>query len=395
MRVLHTADVHAGIVTHSRTDPDSGLPSALEASLRCFEAVVDIALERSVDAVIVAGDLYHGPNPVAAAILGIDRQLSRLNGEGIDTVLIDGNHDRAPRTGEESVLAVHRDERVYYFAGSSVWRLPSGISVGTLPSFSRQMFGNVSREEAEAKTVDYLERRLGTWAEATEYDRPDIVTGHWPVAGSVLGGETDIAIIDEPMLSPADLEGPWLYAAMGHIHRAQPILSGGRNVGDYSGSVDRFNFGEENYTPSATIIDLDRDPTTDREAVEWVALPARVFRTIDLATPVVGELLTADLVAANEGGIIRIRGRFPEGELHRNAVAMAREMSHVLYDSGASIVYVEVEAERSDRVRVADITEAPTELEALERWISAKGIEPEVAEGLRTFARDLVAETNR
>jgi hypothetical protein len=108
-----------------------------------------------------------------------------------------------------------------------------------------------------------------------------------------------------------------------------------------------------------------------------------------------GELSSADLLAANDGGIVRIRGKFAEGEPYRAAVSMAREMSHVLYDSGASIVRVELEQVKSDRVRVADITEAPTELEALELWLQANEIEPEVAAGLREFAATLVEEAGR
>jgi exonuclease SbcD len=386
MRIAHVADVHAGAVTHSRTDPTSGLPSALEATLRSFEAVVDIALERSVDAVIVAGDLYHSPNPIAPAIVGIEAQVRRLREELIPTLLYPGNHDRAPRPDQASIVSVHHGGSIVADLGDLGLAALGDLVVGVLPSFSRQVFGNVSREEAELRTLERLEGFL----DRTGGRRPDIVTGHWPVSGSALGGEVDISIIAEPMLSPADLEGPWRYAAMGHIHRAQPIVAGETVVGAYSGGIDRFNFGEEDYRPVALVVDLEEGGAT-----EEIELPARVFRTIELAAPMVGELSTQDLVAANEGGIVRIRGRFEAGEPHRTAVKMAGEMSRVLYDSGASIVYVELEQVRPDRVRAADITEAPTELEALERWVVANDIEPEIAEPLREFARGLVEEAAR
>jgi exonuclease SbcD len=385
VKLLHLADVHVGALTHSRIEADSGLPSALVSSLRCLEAAVDVALEAAVDLVIVAGDLYHAPNPSAAALVGVQEQLDRLRVELIPTIVYPGNHDRAAHPGQRSVLSVHAGGSVEVVEADRVLGLGDEIAVGVLPSFSRQRYGNIPRADAEARTVEDLERTLGSW-DAGDPVVPDVISGHWPVSGSMLGGETDIALIPEPMLSPADLDGPWMYAAFGHIHRAQAITSGERVVGGYSGSTDRGSFGEETYEPSVDLVTLDE---SDGVAVERVTMPARIFRTIELENPIVGDLSTPDLLAANEGGIFRIRGRFAEGEPHRTAVAMAREMARVLQDSGASIVRVEVEAERPARARIADITQAPTELDALERWIESNEIEDDVAAGLREFAAQI------
>jgi len=400
-KVLHLADVHAGVLTHSRIDPTTGLPTALLSSLRCLEAAVDVALEEKVDAVIVAGDLYHSPNPPAAAIVGVERELARLRSAHVPTLVYPGNHDRAPHLGQRSIVGVHHGGSIVAnldgAAGGIVYL--GDLVVGVLPSTSRNALmagtgsakGPMSREQADLEIVDRLERILGSWAEESK-PPPDIVTGHWPVAGSVLGGEVDIAIIEEPMLSPAYLEGPWRYAAMGHIHRAQTIESSGKIVGGYAGGIDRFNFGEEDYDPRVFVVDLVglRDIVPN---VQPFSMPARVFRTVDLNETDESDaidLAEGDVRAANAGGIIRIRGRYPEGDLHRKALGWAQEMAGALTDSGASIVRIEVEAIRAERVRVADISEAPTELEALELWLEANEIEEDLAGALREFARLMV-----
>ncbi|HLG68253.1 MAG TPA: DNA repair exonuclease [Acidimicrobiales bacterium] len=75
LRLLHTSDVH--LTGH-------------EGTARAFSAVVDLALERGVDAVLIAGDLFdHARVPAEA----VETTLSELRRLRQPVVVIPGNHD--------------------------------------------------------------------------------------------------------------------------------------------------------------------------------------------------------------------------------------------------------------------------------------------------------------
>src|SRR5918997_218071 len=91
MRLLHTSDWHIGRSLHG-TD----LLAEQEAVLSGLAAVVKA---ESVDAVVVAGDVYDRAVPSADATGVLDRVVGRLLKAGAAVVLTPGNHDSARRLG--------------------------------------------------------------------------------------------------------------------------------------------------------------------------------------------------------------------------------------------------------------------------------------------------------
>ncbi len=92
--ILHTADVHLD-------SPAAGLPpyeGAPEADFRlvtrrAFTNLVDLAIEESVDLVLIAGDLYDRELRDANTGLFLSGELSRLRRAGVEVVIAHGNHD--------------------------------------------------------------------------------------------------------------------------------------------------------------------------------------------------------------------------------------------------------------------------------------------------------------
>ena len=58
MRILHFADLHIGVENYGRTDPQTGLSTRLLDFLSALDEVVEYALSRDVDLVLLAGDAY-------------------------------------------------------------------------------------------------------------------------------------------------------------------------------------------------------------------------------------------------------------------------------------------------------------------------------------------------
>ena len=88
MRFLHIADVHLGYQQY-------GLTERFNDFTRAFLYLIDVAVARRVDFVLIAGDLFEkrtvDPLAMRAAIEG----LTRLQEAGIFALAVEGNHERA------------------------------------------------------------------------------------------------------------------------------------------------------------------------------------------------------------------------------------------------------------------------------------------------------------
>lgn len=91
-RVIHTGDTHVGYQQYHS-------PERRADFRRAFDAVVDDAIEASVDAVVHAGDLFHDRRPELPDLMGVLSALRRLDDAGIPFLAVVGNHE-ATRTGE-------------------------------------------------------------------------------------------------------------------------------------------------------------------------------------------------------------------------------------------------------------------------------------------------------
>jgi len=90
MRILHTSDWHLGRTFHGRVLDD--------AHAAFTDHLVELVTAESVDAVLVAGDVYDRAIPPNDAVALLDETLRRLT-ERTRVVLTPGNHDSARRLG--------------------------------------------------------------------------------------------------------------------------------------------------------------------------------------------------------------------------------------------------------------------------------------------------------
>ncbi len=94
MRFIHCADIHLdsplrGLESYEGAPADE----MRQATRRAFANVVDLAIERSVDFVLIAGDIFDGDWPDFNTGLYFASQLRRLSSADIRVYLTYGNHD--------------------------------------------------------------------------------------------------------------------------------------------------------------------------------------------------------------------------------------------------------------------------------------------------------------
>lgn len=111
---IHTADLHLGAPLRGlRALSEKWAERVAQAIPAAFDALVETALGRHVDFVIIAGDIFDQAQPSYANYVRFASGLQRLDAAGIPTYLCTGNHD--PYTSWRSDL-VDLPKSTYMFA---------------------------------------------------------------------------------------------------------------------------------------------------------------------------------------------------------------------------------------------------------------------------------------
>jgi DNA repair protein SbcD/Mre11 len=282
VRVLHTSDWHVGKVLKGA--------SRVDEHIAVLADVVAIARAEKPDLVIVAGDLFDTAAPTPDATRIVTRALSALRGTGAQVIAIGGNHDNgaaldALRSWADAAgIALRgtvRDKAADHVitgvtAGGEKWR------VVALPFLSQrfairatEMF-ELTAAEANQTYADHVSRLIGALT-STDSGIVHIITAHITVVGATLGGgERDAHTIQAYAVPSTVFPTTTHYVALGHLHRRQAVVA--PCPVHYSGSPLAIDFGEEENTPSVTIVDLSASTAArTRDIPIGAAIPLRTI----------------------------------------------------------------------------------------------------------------------
>ena len=261
MRFLHTGDWHVGKTLRGRSRADEHRAVLAE--------IADIADDRNVDAVLVAGDLFDtaAPGPESEEI--VYETLLRLSKKR-PVVAIAGNHDNPnrlnavkPLLGLGNVIALPRvtrpeDGGVVEVSTQSGQR----ARIVLLPFVSQR-----SIVKAEALMTQDAYEHAGAYAERltkvlsqlcgkADPDAINLVLAHAMVErGTMGGGERSAHTVFQYSIPTSAFPADYHYVALGHLHRAQ-TLAGPCPI-RYSGSPLQLDFGETEDAKSVNFIELE------------------------------------------------------------------------------------------------------------------------------------------
>lgn len=319
MRFLHTSDWHLGRSFH-RED-------MLGAQARFVDHLVETVRDEGVEAVLVSGDLYDRALPPVDAVALCDEALRRLAAEGVQVVIISGNHDSAQRLGFGSGLMdaagvhVRSDPRS---VGSPVL-LADGTAVYGIPYLEPEVVRTAWELPERGHTAALTEAMRRVRADlATRGGRSVVLAHAFVIGGRASDSERDIAVggVASVPLSVFDGVG---YAALGHLHGRQRMSDTVR----YSGSPLAYSFSEKDHVKGCWLVDLGE--TVHAEFVE-APVPRRVstvegrldtLLTSEEYTGIEDHWLQVTLTDPDRpaGAMERLRRRFP----HTLALAFAPE----------------------------------------------------------------------
>ncbi|XZE55704.1 metallophosphoesterase family protein [Planctomycetaceae bacterium SH139] len=248
-RFIHAADIHLDSPLR-RLESYDGAPidEIRGATRRALENLVTLAIERQVDFVVIAGDLYDGDWRDQQTGLFFVGQASKLLREGIPLYVIRGNHDAASVITKSLPLPQN----------------PNGTAI---------MLGT---ERAESVRLEQLGatihgRSFGTRAEtenlAASYPLPDTDMFNIGLLHTSLTGAEG----HEPYApcSPQQLaDMGYQYWALGHIHQAGEFqLEGGAPI-VFSGNIQG-RHPRETGAKGCCLVEYDSSGLRSRE---WVPL---------------------------------------------------------------------------------------------------------------------------
>ncbi len=194
-KFAHIADCHLGAFGRN--------PKLREYNLQAFEKAIEISMERGVDFIIIAGDLFHNPHPDMDIVNRAVQALMKARKKGIRIYSVYGSHDF--NISNASLIDVLESADVFkkvvnYLEGEgklAVQEDPSGISIAGLS-------GRKNRAD-----VSYYEE-----LDFSEPEGESIFVFHTSIA------ELKPADIHEERSLPiSSLPEGYDYYAGGHIHR--------------------------------------------------------------------------------------------------------------------------------------------------------------------------------
>ncbi len=407
IRVLHFADVHIGMENYGRTDPQTGTSSRVRDFLRCMDEMINHVKERGVDLVIFAGDAFKTRNPTPTFEREFAFRVQDL-AELAPVMLLVGNHDLPAVDRRASSIEIYETLKVpntilgreYTLHEIETQRGPVVVATAPYPMRHHLLRDvdlphNKTIGEIDAELGDHLTARLQQLAEdASAYDCPRILTGHFSVAGATFGSERSVMLGRDITVMLGTVDDPvWDYVALGHIHKYQNLTLGRADAPPvvYSGSIERIDFGEEMDEKGFVWVEVERG----RAHPEFVPVKARPFVTLrvdvrrsgDPTRAVIDEIRRYDIADAVVRVIITAD---PESDMLIND----RAIQVALRDSGANhVAAVQRNVERPARLRLGTSPEGLAPDELLERYLLAKEIPPERIAALLDHARDIFLES--
>jgi exonuclease SbcD len=275
MKFLHTSDWHLGRQFHN--------VSLLEDQAYVLDQIFDIAVRETVDAVVIAGDVYDRTVPPARAVSLLDSILDRLCRDlALPVIMIPGNHDSPERLGFGARQLSGSGLHIIGSTDAILSPVMLSDAHGQLAFYGIPYLEPVmAREYFEVElsghdeTLAYVAERIKTHNQQNGRFRTVVVSHCFLDGGEDCESERPLSVGGADRVS-AKIFKTFDYTALGHLHGPQFKLI---NKIRYSGSILKYSFSEEHHNKSVTIVDMD---AKGKCVIEKIALtPLHDMRSLE------------------------------------------------------------------------------------------------------------------
>jgi DNA repair exonuclease SbcCD nuclease subunit len=223
IKFIHAADLHLDTPFSGLSNLNQKLADRLkDATFASYKNIIDLAINKNVDFVVISGDIFDSENKSLSAQLKFVDQLKRLSEKNIPTYFICGNHDPLPSWLD----SLDFPDQVYRFSSEKVGKDKFEID-GKTVAIQGISF-------ATKKTTENLAKKF-----VNTNNTADLSVGllHGTLGSSSKHEDYAPFSLDDVLDKDID------YWALGHIHQPQVIRKNNPNV-IYSGNSQGRDFGE-------------------------------------------------------------------------------------------------------------------------------------------------------
>ncbi len=406
MKIIHFADLHLGVESYGRTDPETGMSSRLLDFLATFDKLVDYAVDNKVDLILFCGDTYKNRNPSQTQQREFAKRIRRLSEAGIPVFLLAGNHDmpndtkRATSTEIFDTLAI---KNIYVANRPEVFKINTAkgdIQIAALPWMRRSPLmskgkaSDLTFSEINDEMQEKLANIINMQAKQIDPNLPAILASHIWITGVKTGSEDSMTIGQEHALPPGTIANPAFdYIALGHIHRHQVMNENPPMT--YSGSLDKLDFGDEDDEKGFYLVEIEDNPKSDKRKVsyEFYILEGRRFITIK------AEIEPGD-INPTQTVLNAISAHRIDNAIVKLQIKLTQESEKMILDGAikealkeADYFTIAKEVKRNPRTRaVSQAIEGLSVADTLQSWLGATNVTEERAKILMRYGKELINE---
>ena len=253
MKFIHTSDWHIGRQFHN--------VSLLDDQRHVLEQVIEHIKNESVDAVIIAGDIYDRSVPPAAAVSLLDEVLNTICSDlGIPVILIPGNHDGAERlrfgSNQLSQAGLHIIGDLNQITQPVVLNKNGfDVSFYGIPYNDPESVRN--HFSIDVSSHDEAHQFLVEQINAVKTDTAiNVLISHCFIDGAEASeSERPLSIGGADRVSVESFKA-FNYVALGHLHN--PQHKGAEHI-RYSGAILKYSFSEQRQQKGVTLVEMNED----------------------------------------------------------------------------------------------------------------------------------------
>lgn len=410
MKFLHISDLHIGKRVNEF--------SMIEDQKYILRQIKEIALEKQVDAVMIAGDIYDKPVPSAEAVQLFDQFLTELADCGKKVFAVSGNHDSAERIAFGAQLMSSREvyvSPVYdgtvkcvtcqdAYGELCIWLLPfirpaavrhawrnmaeeAGMenAIRNMQTDSETMMEDVGGTKQDLAQEDDVET-VETYQDALQYvvthmpvdaSKRNILVAHQFVTGASRCESEEISVggLDQIEAGVFDV---FDYVALGHIHSPQHI---GRETLRYCGTPLKYSFSEAEQQKSVVVMEIKEKGDVLIEKV-----PLKPLRNLRKIRGTYMELMSKDFYEGTDTGDY-LQITLTDEEDVPDGMAKLR----TVYPNLMQLVYDNSRTRQSRQVEVTERVEQKSEMELFEEFYEIQNNQP-MSEDQQNFVKNLLEE---
>lgn len=272
MRLLHTADWHLGRSFHK-----VGIDDIQRAAL---QQILDLIDEHQVDVLLVAGDIFDRAIPSTAAVANYNWMITELIKRQVPAIFSSGNHDSAERLGVGRAATARGGIHMYTAPEQitepvrfSVAGASAPLYVYAIPYLDPRAFAGLlgtemSHQAVMAKATEDISTDLAARRQHEPGAQALCLSHVFAQGATSSDSERTIAVGGVESVS-ADVFDPFIYTALGHLHRPQRVH--GKEHLRYCGSLTKFSFSEVNNTNQVVLLDVQAAASGEPEVHQiWV-----------------------------------------------------------------------------------------------------------------------------